>query len=78
MVYKPRHRADVPQDSTPSLAAKAPAVDAIVVHPLYPELGTGVVETAGKAAPSDRAGRVRWSTGQVSTHNLAVLKEVEG
>lgn len=53
-------------------------VGASVTHPLYPELGTGVVETAGKAAPSDRAGRVRWSTGQVSTHNLAVLKEVEG
>lgn len=77
MNYKPRHRADVTQDSPPSPVAKAPAVGAIVAHPLYPELGTGVVETAGKAAPTDRAGRVRWSTGQVSTHNLSVLREVE-
>ena len=59
-------------------AAMAPPVGAKVVHPLWPELGTGVVETQSKAIePSARVGRIRWSTGQVSTHNLAVLKEVE-
>lgn len=53
------------------------SVGATVRHPLWPELGVGEVEWCGKAAqPPLRCGRVRWSCGQISTHNLAVLKQV--
>ena len=27
--------------------------------------------------PSARVGRIRWSCGQVSTHNLSILREVD-
>lgn len=54
-------------------------VGATVRHPLWPELGTGEVEECGQnSQPQHRTARVRWSCGQVSSHNLAVLKEVEG
>ena len=80
MTYKPRHRlSPQPVEFAPRLqTSKIPRVGATVRHPLWPELGTGVIETATKARqPGCRCGRVRWSTGQVSTHNLATLREVE-
>lgn len=67
--------------------AVVPPVGSKVRHPLWPELGVGEVETVGKYGHrpdrSDRAGaslvagRVRWSCGQVSHHNLSVLREVD-
>lgn len=64
-----------------------PAVGSKVRHPLWPELGIGEVETVGKygdtpgrssrIGASFVAGRVRWSCGQVSHHNLSVLREVD-
>jgi hypothetical protein len=58
--------------------AVVPLVGAKVRHPLWPELGVGEVQTSGKAPhPGTCCGHVRWSTGQVSTHNLATLREVE-
>lgn len=77
--YKPRHRLS-PQDVefAPNLGvAIAPTVGKRVVHPLWPELGVGVVETNTTATPCLRMGRIRWSIGQVSTHHLATLREVE-
>lgn len=59
--------------------AIAPPAGAWVIHPLYPELGVGLVLTASKAANAGaRVGRIRWATDQISTHNLSVLREVEG
>ena len=59
--------------------AVIPPVGAKVRHPLWPELGVGEVETASRCKqPSLRVGRVRWSCGQASAHNLSVLREVEG
>lgn len=80
MPYKPRHRlsAQPVEFVAGQQQAKAPRIGATVRHPLWPELGTGVVETHSKATePSARVGRIRWSTGQVSTHNLATLREVD-
>lgn len=54
-----------------------PAAGAWVTHPLWPELGMGLVMTASKSDPAERVGSVWWATDQVSTHNLAVLREVE-
>jgi hypothetical protein len=55
-----------------------PTAGAWVTHPLWPELGVGLVLTASKAVnPGARVGRIRWATDQLSTHNLATLKEVE-
>lgn len=53
---------------------------ATVRHPLWPELGTGQVisVTSESINTANRTARVRWSTGQVSRHNLAVLREVAG
>ena len=59
-------------------AAFAPPVGAKVFHPLYPELGVGVVEAANTdTLPSLRTGRIRWECGQVSRHALCVLREVD-
>lgn len=58
-----------------------PSVGASVRHPLWPELGLGRVETVGKFTPWNASvvgGRVRWSCGQVSKHNLSILCEVAG
>lgn len=42
---------------------------------LYPELGTGeVLRTFGTANNGVRMARVRWATGQESTHSFAALK----
>lgn len=63
-----------------------PPIGAKVRHPLWPELGVGEVQSTNKAAIGSDArgrgaatyatGRVRWSTGQVSVHNLAILREL--
>lgn len=42
-----------------------------VRHPLWPELGTGQLKKVSKA---ELVGRVEWSTGQVSTHAMDVLR----
>jgi hypothetical protein len=58
---------------------KVPTVGATVRHPLWPELGIGEVETVSGASDNvvgQRTGRIRWSCGQVSRHNLSVLREV--
>lgn len=60
--------------------APIPDVGATVHHPLWPELGSGVVQTVSKHEPnhvSYATGRIRWSCGQVSVHNLSVLRKVE-
>ena len=55
-----------------------PPIGAKVHHPLYPELGIGVVEAANTdTLPSLRTGRIRWECGQVSRHALCVLREVD-
>jgi hypothetical protein len=57
-----------------------PTVGASVRHPLWPELGIGEVEVTTQISSQHlgaAAGRVRWSTGQVSTHNLSVLRKVD-
>jgi hypothetical protein len=57
--------------------AVAPSVGAKVRHPLWPELGVGEVQTSGTAVQVQlRSGWIRWSCGQVSRHNLSVLREV--
>ena len=58
---------------------KLPDVGATVRHPLWPELGDGAVESVNKTEAHNKTcvcGRIRWSCGQVSTHNLSVLREV--
>lgn len=53
------------------------AVDAKVRHPLWPELGTGVVlKVNSTTVPACRTGIVRWSTGQESSHHLGTLRAV--
>ena len=60
------------------MSAYAPPVGAKVIHPLYPELGVGVVESVNTASQvTCRNGKVRWECGQVSTHALCVLREVD-
>ena len=60
------------------MTAYAPPVGARIIHPLYPELGVGVVESTTHCAQvSLRNGKVRWECGQVSTHALCVLREVD-
>lgn len=56
-----------------------PEAGAWVTHPLWPELGVGLVLTASNAVNAGaRVGRIRWATDQVSTHNLSTLREVAG
>lgn len=58
--------------------AYTPPVGAKVRHPLWPELGTGVVETSMESPlVVQRTGWVQWSCGQRSRHNLSVLREVD-
>lgn len=60
------------------MRAYAPPVGATVRHPLWPELGVGVVETINDATDvRNRTGLIRWATGQVSRHCLCVLREVK-
>lgn len=59
------------------LAVYTPPVGAKVRHPLWPELGNGVVETVTWTTfAGQRTGWVRWECGQRSRHNLSVLREV--
>ncbi len=61
------------------MTAYAPPVGAKVIHPLYPELGVGVVESTNSDTTqvTCRNGKVRWECGQVSRHALCILREVD-
>lgn len=49
-----------------------------VRHPLWPELGTGEVLSCTRTGVTCRSARVHWTTGQVSSHSVNVLRVVAG
>jgi len=49
-----------------------------VRHPLYPELGVGLLQQCNYGGhPTYQTAQVEWPTGQVSRHCLTVLRVVQ-